>query len=198
LLAGIAGAETQLNYNYFRDYDPQTGRYIESDPIGLRGGNYSTYGYANANPISDSDPFGLCGPGQHPATPDEIAQILNEAKNIQQQGLSHKQIACNQFVNQSINAAFPNAVPDLNTTDLGNGYGPFDPVTTPSVGDLVLFAQPGHVAFVTQVSNGAVTQFLGSQSSTGPAYVNLPNPYYWTPKMNVLNNVTYLHLCLPN
>jgi RHS repeat-associated protein len=26
-------AETGLNYNYFRDYDPATGRYIESDPI---------------------------------------------------------------------------------------------------------------------------------------------------------------------
>lgn len=29
--------ETGLHYNYYRDYDPQTGRYIESDPIGLRG-----------------------------------------------------------------------------------------------------------------------------------------------------------------
>src|SRR3546814_9028105 len=27
--------ETRLHYNYFRDYEPQTGRYIESDPIGL-------------------------------------------------------------------------------------------------------------------------------------------------------------------
>ena len=28
-------AESGLHYNYFRDYDPQTGRYVESDPIGL-------------------------------------------------------------------------------------------------------------------------------------------------------------------
>jgi RHS repeat-associated protein len=29
--------ESNLHYNYFRDYDPQTGRYIQSDPIGLSG-----------------------------------------------------------------------------------------------------------------------------------------------------------------
>jgi len=29
---------TYLHYNYFRDYDPRTGRYIESDPIGLAAG----------------------------------------------------------------------------------------------------------------------------------------------------------------
>lgn len=30
--------ETNLGYNYFRDYDSAIGRYIQSDPIGLRGG----------------------------------------------------------------------------------------------------------------------------------------------------------------
>jgi RHS repeat-associated protein len=36
-------AETGLFYNYFRNYDPQVGGYLESDPIGLAGGSYSTY-----------------------------------------------------------------------------------------------------------------------------------------------------------
>ncbi|MER2544420.1 MAG: RHS repeat-associated core domain-containing protein [Candidatus Accumulibacter phosphatis] len=53
-----ADTESHLNYNYFRDYDPATGRYGQSDPIGLAGG-MNTYAYALNNPLSYSDPLGL-------------------------------------------------------------------------------------------------------------------------------------------
>jgi len=45
-------------YNYLRDYDPQIGRYVESDPMGLVAG-VGTFTYAVNNPISLIDPLGL-------------------------------------------------------------------------------------------------------------------------------------------
>ena len=51
-------SETGLNYNYFRDYDSVTGRYVESDPIGLKGGT-NTYTYVGSSPVRSMDPQGL-------------------------------------------------------------------------------------------------------------------------------------------
>ncbi len=54
----IYDEETGLHYNYFRDYDPGTGRYVQSDPIGLLGGT-NTFVYADGNPTMEIDPYGL-------------------------------------------------------------------------------------------------------------------------------------------
>jgi RHS repeat-associated protein len=82
-------SETGLNYNYFRDYDPATGRYIESDPMdagqhvrrrlaALSNGadapplDLNSYSYVSDDPLLWIDPFGLdtlmCVKFWHPHT----------------------------------------------------------------------------------------------------------------------------------
>jgi RHS repeat-associated protein len=51
------GPSARRDYNYFRDYEPATGRYIESDPVGLKGG-LSTYAYVASMPLIAMDPMG--------------------------------------------------------------------------------------------------------------------------------------------
>jgi RHS repeat-associated protein len=53
-----ADEESGLFYNYFRSYDPGTGRYSQPDPIGL-GGGWNRIGYVGGNPLKYSDSTGL-------------------------------------------------------------------------------------------------------------------------------------------
>jgi RHS repeat-associated protein len=70
-------AETGLHYNWHRYYDPETGRYLRADPIGL-GGWINLFAYADTNPVNYVDPLGLAkitGVGNepifvHPNDPD--------------------------------------------------------------------------------------------------------------------------------
>lgn len=75
--------EDSLWHNGYRDYDYQTGRYVQSDPIGL-GGGINTYAYVGNNPVSNIDPLRLC---------DE------HRCNKLQQGLAKGAVQANKFAN---------------------------------------------------------------------------------------------------
>lgn len=83
---GYAGASVPTGaggYTYLRNrwYDPQTGRFLTQDPIGLAGGT-NLYAYAGNNPVTFSDPFGLCKKGEWACEWWELARLAQKAINI--------------------------------------------------------------------------------------------------------------------
>jgi len=167
------------------------------DPIGQEGG-INLFSYVENNPVVFVDLFGLCPAGTHEATPDEITKILDAARDIVGQDLCYKDMRCNQFVARSINKAFPGALAEeCNTSQIGKGQGPFENTNMPAVGELALFKTPGHVVIISGMQKGKVSQFLGSQTKTGPKAVNLPD-YFWQGRLDAIGNVRYYKICLPN
>jgi RHS repeat-associated protein len=72
-------ASGRRDYNYFRDLEPGTGRYVESDPVGLRGG-VSTYGYVRGTPLVRKDPLGLASCGGCDKNDPEVKAMINASQ----------------------------------------------------------------------------------------------------------------------
>jgi len=92
-------AESAFYHNGFRDYMPNLGRYLESDPVGLVGG-LDTYLYGNANPGVFTDPDGTTS-----LTPEDI---FNPDGTISEQGVQNSRmiIPNSQLNNPEIPAGF--------------------------------------------------------------------------------------------
>ncbi|MFZ6779017.1 RHS repeat domain-containing protein [Undibacterium sp. Ji83W] len=81
--------ETGFHYNYFKDYDSQSGRYVQSDPIDLKGG-INVFAYVTGNPVGYMDPFGLVKKG---AVEKEVVENVQDFVNtVTQKALTPEQI----------------------------------------------------------------------------------------------------------
>lgn len=87
LLVGGRDASGLL-YRRNRSLDPKTGRFTQEDPIGLAGG-LDVYGFANGDPVNDSDPCGLCPPeDNHPCDMSTGDPNLDDpaSRNVMERG----------------------------------------------------------------------------------------------------------------
>jgi RHS repeat-associated protein len=132
--------ETGLHYNGFRDYDPGSGRYVESDPIGLAGG-INIYTYGLNNPLFWFDLSGMV-PGDAYITQHEAAEAaLNEVNplsilnNVEYGGMIYQNSKGEYFYTSpqrgdsgSVNPGGPSACPSNTTaTAYYHTHGAYDP-----------------------------------------------------------------------
>jgi RHS repeat-associated protein len=122
-------AETRLNYNMARDYNPAIGRYIQSDPMGLSGG-VNTFAYVGNNPTINSDRAGLCPdatPDSAPITPIPDRDIplppIGEPLNAQTVANITGALGTTQDLANAL--GIKRNIPFLSLLDVGANYGVF-------------------------------------------------------------------------
>lgn len=100
------------SYQHTRQYDLQTGRWLQKDPIGFKGGDTNLYGYVLNDPINHIDPSGL--------NQQEYQSCVNLVyANYQSSNGAAKSLYNQQL--QSDQESLQNAYNDLGATTCQNG-----------------------------------------------------------------------------
>lgn len=171
-----ADAETGLHYNFFRDYDPAVGRYVESDPIGLAGGA-NTYGYVLGNPATNTDPSGLdCGIDLQQLVNNAYENALNDDGTLNYKSRGQ----CATTVRKTINDAGGPLLPPL-----GNGGTPSPEKWGPPLVNSGCYREvvpgepytpkPGDVAITRGRNTGHISVYDGGTWNADMA-TTAPNP----------------------
>jgi RHS repeat-associated protein len=81
----IEGGRDLTGQMYMRNrfYDPATGRFTQEDPIGIAGG-LNVYGVASGDPVTYSDPYGLCAQAGEDTVPKTVCSVNPSAEEKQQ------------------------------------------------------------------------------------------------------------------
>ncbi|MBX3617119.1 MAG: RHS repeat-associated core domain-containing protein [Nitrosomonas sp.] len=171
--------ETGLHYNYFRYYEPETGRYISPDPIGLAGG-INVWGYVKGDPINLIDLLGLFFDSV------KYASWMNEHAHLTSQ---HR---CARYVRKGLEAGgadtrgHPISAKDYAPILIKNGFIPVPSQNyIPEIGDTVIFqpysggSQHGHIQTFT--GNRWVSDFLQNNFYPGRGYQNSSYQIYRAP-----------------
>lgn len=129
-----ADPESRLIYNWHRHLDVSTGRYVQSDPLGLAGGSASTYTYVDNRPTMLVDPNGLDPWGNTMCLPTHvfIEQSTGSDKGSPTWGAAGS--LSNDSPESPVSMSFPaNSFPDVS-------YG------SPGIADGTYFGEYGQVA----------------------------------------------------